>query len=276
MNHSTYRCVALALFLPLVAVFAMPGVSIAVVIFDDDFQDTTTGRLDAGLPGTTPADVLNAGVAVGTWSVAQDEESAIQSSGAARAIMMDQGSYNFTANFSQEVSLSNYAIVVTLDAGLRRRNNNQKRTFIEGLDANDNVLFRLRVNAPSNNNTNTALQYDNGPGYTDIAKPSLIWSSGYNPSNLRSLEILASSTSYNVWLDVNNDGIRDSGEFVTGLPYLNSPTAGVDRLVFRGNSQAGSRYDNILVTVIPEPATMLIWSFLAGLGIGLGWRRRTK
>ncbi len=28
------------------------------------------------------------------------------------------------------------------------------------------------------------------------------------------------------------------------------------------------------LTVIPEPATLLIWSLLAGLGVSLGWRRR--
>jgi len=27
-------------------------------------------------------------------------------------------------------------------------------------------------------------------------------------------------------------------------------------------------------TVVPEPTTLLIWSLLAGLGVGLGWRRR--
>ena len=26
--------------------------------------------------------------------------------------------------------------------------------------------------------------------------------------------------------------------------------------------------------LVPEPTTLLIWSLLAGLGIGLGWRRR--
>jgi hypothetical protein len=28
--------------------------------------------------------------------------------------------------------------------------------------------------------------------------------------------------------------------------------------------------------LIPEPATLVVWSLLAGLGVGLGWRRRTK
>jgi hypothetical protein len=34
--------------------------------------------------------------------------------------------------------------------------------------------------------------------------------------------------------------------------------------------------DNILYSVIPEPTTLLIWSLLAGLGVGLGWRRRKR
>jgi hypothetical protein len=32
----------------------------------------------------------------------------------------------------------------------------------------------------------------------------------------------------------------------------------------------------LIPEVIPEPSTLLIWSLLAGLGVGLGWRRRTK
>jgi len=40
-------------------------------------------------------------------------------------------------------------------------------------------------------------------------------------------------------------------------------------------------FDNLSVytvqtDVIPEPSTLLIWSLLAGLAMGLGWRRRTK
>jgi len=38
------------------------------------------------------------------------------------------------------------------------------------------------------------------------------------------------------------------------------------------------RADNIIMnlTYIPEPSTILIWSLLAGLGIGVGWRRRGR
>jgi len=41
-----------------------------------------------------------------------------------------------------------------------------------------------------------------------------------------------------------------------------------------GNGQGA--FDNVRITAvdIPEPATLLIWLLLAGLGIGAGWRRR--
>ena len=32
----------------------------------------------------------------------------------------------------------------------------------------------------------------------------------------------------------------------------------------------------VLTAIVPEPATLVIWSLLAGLGIGLGWRRRKR
>jgi hypothetical protein len=31
-----------------------------------------------------------------------------------------------------------------------------------------------------------------------------------------------------------------------------------------------------LQVTVPEPTTLLIWSLPAGLGIGLGWRRRQR
>ncbi len=263
------RSLAGSLCVALVAVLVMPGIAGAtgvLTIFDDDFQNTATGNATAAR--------LNAGVDVGTWTVGNRQESKIQASGGARAIMMDQGSYNFTTTFAFDGRLD-MGTTVTLDAALRRRNNAQKRNFIEGFDANNNVLFRIRVNAPSNNDTNTAVQYDNGPGYTDVAKPSLKWSSGYNTGKFRGIEITLADT-YDIWVDENNNNVKNAGEFVTGLTYLNAPTADFDRLVFRGNSQAGARYDNILVTtVIPEPLTMLaVGLSIGGLGGYIRKRRR--
>jgi len=42
-----------------------------------------------------------------------------------------------------------------------------------------------------------------------------------------------------------------------------------------GGQVADQRVDNIRINaIVPEPATVLVWSLLAGLGVGLGWRRR--
>jgi len=38
--------------------------------------------------------------------------------------------------------------------------------------------------------------------------------------------------------------------------------------------EAGAGQTLQLFAAVPEPATLLIWSLLAGLGIGLRWRRR--
>ena len=38
----------------------------------------------------------------------------------------------------------------------------------------------------------------------------------------------------------------------------------------------GDIYNGGLGLIAPEPAAMLVWSLLAGLGIGLRWRRRIR
>ena len=57
-----------------------------------------------------------------------------------------------------------------------------------------------------------------------------------------------------------------------------SPNLGSGQFGFRRSGPGGAAndglFDNLQATVIPEPTTLLIWSLLAGLGVGLGWRRR--
>jgi hypothetical protein len=45
---------------------------------------------------------------------------------------------------------------------------------------------------------------------------------------------------------------------------------------FTGGSQIGPPESAFAIMPIPEPSTLLIWSLLAGLGIGAGWRRRER
>jgi hypothetical protein len=61
-----------------------------------------------------------------------------------------------------------------------------------------------------------------------------------------------------------------SGSLVGGAMWIRLTHATDDGLFRQG------AFDNVRLTasVIPEPSTFLIWSLLAGLGVGLGWRRR--
>jgi len=94
--------------------------------------------------------------------------------------------------------------------------------------------------------------------------------------------------------DVFNFSIFDDG---TNLSYVMtevgdpsntaSVTASVtadslnqDFVVFHNRERAGGNTrvayldDALIAHVVPEPSTLLIWSLLAGLGVGLRWRRR--
>jgi|GEM_PF-6031015 len=242
------------------------------VLFDDNFRDTTTGAL-----GATAEATLNAGVAVGTWTVGAAEESTINAKGVEKSLLMDQGNYSLTANFADEGSLIN-GTVVEMEMLIRRRNNNEKRNFIEIRDADGNVLVDMRLTAPNNNDNNNAIQYDDGSGYVDIVNPSLFWSSGYDMEDLRNMEITFEEDSFSLWLDRDQNGLIDPGEFMAGLSYLETPTAGLDSVLFYGNSEAGLRLNDILAysyiaAVVPEPSTYLLATF--GL-LGMGWYIRRK
>jgi len=84
---------------------------------------------------------------------------------------------------------------------------------------------------------------------------------------------------------VFTDGHASSWETATANLTLPSNTTylAVDLLAFENiyaNSTSpefdGHYVDNAVVslTVIPEPSTLLVWSLLAGFGIGYGWYRR--
>jgi len=82
----------------------------------------------------------------------------------------------------------------------------------------------------------------------------------------------------------------DGSDAILGASGTIYPTGNVglennatDRIVWSGNTLSatlrvgGANLDQIRVLtvgIIPEPATLLIWSLLAGLGVGLRWRRR--
>jgi len=84
---------------------------------------------------------------------------------------------------------------------------------------------------------------------------------------------------------------QDAGQFLPRFIDLSSMPAGVDVPVqFRlylddggaSNDANDLRLDNLTLyaivdftsVVIPEPSALLVWTLLAGLGIGAGWRRK--
>jgi len=72
--------------------------------------------------------------------------------------------------------------------------------------------------------------------------------------------------------------------FTFVIPGSDLPAAAIGQPLSVKIESSGSRgiyFDNVMLTfattgpdIIPEPSTVLIWSLLAGLGIGVGWRRR--
>jgi hypothetical protein len=74
----------------------------------------------------------------------------------------------------------------------------------------------------------------------------------------RSYELLYSPTNAFAWQTVAEGGL--SADLVT--------------FNLSGLADADDGYYTLGVLPVPEPTTILIWSLLAGLGIGVGWRRR--
>jgi len=82
----------------------------------------------------------------------------------------------------------------------------------------------------------------------------------------------------NLVIDAGDSGTGDG--IATLIDF--SALTGIRRLEFEvenvGAGNSGFAADNFSFTaipdIIPEPATLVVWSLLAGLGIGVGWRRR--
>ncbi len=90
-------------------------------------------------------------------------------------------------------------------------------------------------------------------GTTSAGFTETQWHLGTNSSNVAVMGHSGRTDSY--WVS-NHGGIPLMSFHSLGLYGISSP------ITF---SPSG---------IVPEPATLLVWSLLAGLGVGLGWRRR--
>jgi len=94
------------------------------------------------------------------------------------------------------------------------------------------------------------------------------------------IRILVEGTEVDLY-DNNRDGTGGAGNPLVRI-FQGGPVTGDDfRIEVTHKTSPGARIQEINAVlfvepsgVIPEPTAFLIWSLLAGLGMGLGWRRR--
>ncbi len=133
-------------------------------------------------------------------------------------------------------------------------------------ESTDNQV-NLRVVDLNNDGGSDVQIYQSGSGWQTLT--ALKDAVSYTGTN--SFELTINSYGSNFDYDVMINGAR-----ATGLDFhQNSVPAELDMVVFNNSLGTGEfTIDDVAVSVIPEPATIVIWSLLAGLAIGL--RRRRK
>ncbi|VGO16427.1 hypothetical protein PDESU_05018 [Pontiella desulfatans] len=227
----------------------------AQVIFDADFEDA------ALINDHVTSANLDAGTAVGSWTVIDDQESDIRSGSGNKALLADTGTYSFEANFSETAVLTNNGITISLDTYMRRTGDassnegNLKPQKIVGLDSHGYELFDIRINA--------GIWHANAQrlGFVDsLGAERYLGSSGDvnvysvdtpNPSKFQTLEL----TLHETMMDISYDG----AVLTNGMAYRNSGISHISSIRLAGvNSSTGAFYDNISVAAI-QTSSNTVW-----------------
>jgi len=67
--------------------------------------------------------------------------------------------------------------------------------------------------------------------------------------------------------------VADNPSWTLGYFEFRADPAGGEGVIL-DEFRIGETWESVTAYVVPEPTNLLIWSLLAGLGVGLGWRRR--
>ena len=254
----------------------------AGTIFSDDFDDKTNysgGRLQM-------SDRIYSGTYTGTWTTVPaqgtggwDHLGALGGGSGAGYMALGGGKASgnrATANMDSEGSLSQ-GVTVSFDYKTKPDSiGSIDLAFLKGFDADSNLLFELHMGQNGNENSSGYGQavYRVGDIYTaDSGDPAVDNIYFGERDQWIPIELTLGASSYDLWVDADQDGNVDTGETKSGIAYNTTPTAGLDALSFYADVAKGSDIDNIVVEVVPEPATM---SLLVLGGIGVLARRRRR
>jgi len=216
----------------------------ANTVFQADFEGSALIN-DTVIPAN-----LDAGTAVGSWTVGDDQESDIRSGGGNKALLADTGKYRFTANFSSTAVLTNNGVTISLDTYMRRTGDassseaNLKPQKIVGLASHGYELFDIRINAGLSNTNALRVGYVDAVGIIQYLGSSGDVNSYSvdtpNSSKFQTLELTLHETT----MDISYDGIV----LATGIAYRNSGISHISGLRLAGvNNNTGAFYDNIEV-----------------------------
>ncbi|MCH7228130.1 choice-of-anchor D domain-containing protein, partial [Haloferula sp. A504] len=189
-----------------------------LIIFSDNFNDLVAGS-------SATADLLNGAngnpvrsgqimpLGFNTWSQSGNiQESSIDNS----ALFMGWGGLpKYTAHFT-ETPLSDSEPIVVSMMYFDRASNRVGRQ-IQLRDANGTVIVQL-----GGNNTHPYVITDGSNWSVPVN-----WGDG---NTFRKWEFTLYAGTYDLWIDADDDDVKDAGEFFNGVSYGNAPTAGLNRL----------------------------------------------
>ena len=222
-----------------------------VVIFDDNFDDTAYYQEWSGRIRETE---LDAGVAVGDWTI---------SSGAAwnNQLLKESGDkYLYLAgNTADDYVDAELAAAGELWDGVTitflfatkpdQIGDPPSGPLIAGYDTDGNDLFEIRV-GQNGNEADSGYAFPNqrvGDIYTsdtDLAVDNIHFgeSNEWIP-----IQLTLSESTYDLWVDADQDGFQDTGETVASIAYTNTPTADFGKLRFNTNGGLHHHVDDLLV-----------------------------
>lgn len=228
------------------------GFGAIVTNFFADFEGSPAGNLSTTLSASESQ--LDAGTSTGSWTITDVQESYIGTNAVQHRLCMDFGQYNMSADLASSATLSD-GVTFSIYAN-NRRGGTVKTSVIRFKNESNANLLSLRF-VPDG--TAPTLQlFDIVNGWTDLGAIQFNSVGTPNWDGMDFVEVQMSGSSFNVLLNGTN--------VAANVNYANSGTT-LDALSFIGeHDQSGIWYDNVLVTTIPEPATIGLVGF-ASLGL---------